>query len=220
MEIGEINLKWLGNASFLIKNSATIYIDPYNINKTEKADIILITHSHYDHCSIPDIQKVAKEGTIIVMPADAQSKITKLNERVKMEIVEPGDELTIKNIKISTIPSYNKNKQFHPKQELWIGYVIKMNNNIIYHAGDTDLIPEMQKLTGYGKQGHEFVALLPIGGKYTMDVDEAIEAAKIIKPTLAIPIHWGSVAGTKEDAENFVKLCEQQNIKAQILEKE
>ncbi len=221
MNIGDIELRWLGHSGFFVKNSKTIYIDPFNIKDgSEAADIILITHSHYDHCSFADIAKVAKEGTKIIVPPDCQSKITKLNAKVKLEIIEPGQEIDYGKTKILAVPAYNIDKHFHPKDEQWVGYVIKMDDVIIYHSGDTDVIPEMQKLTGYKQPGKEFVALLPVGGRFTMSAEEAVEAAKIIKPTLAIPIHWGSMIGTEVDAKEFVDLCTESGINAKILEKE
>lgn len=219
MKFGDIELGWLGHAGFLISNKKIIYIDPYNISKTEpKADIILITHSHYDHCSIADMQKITKRGTIVVIPPDCQSKITKLEE-VNMQIMEIGDEIDLEGVKVKAVPAYNPEKQFHQKSEGWHGYLIKFENVVIYHAGDTDIIPEMEKLTGYGKDKNEFVALLPVGGTYTMTAEEAAKAALIIKPTLAIPMHYASIIGTDEDAGAFVKLCEQAGITAKILEK-
>lgn len=219
MIVGKIELRWLGHSGFLITNGKTVYIDPYNISISEpKADIILVTHGHYDHCSLADLQKIIKKGTTIVISPDCQSKITRL-EDVNMQVVESGDEITIEGVKLHAVPAYNLEKDFHPKSENWHGYVIKMENTIIYHAGDTDLIPEMQKLTGYGKQGNEFIALLPVGGEFTMGVGEAVEAASLIRPTLAIPIHYGAIAGKKEDAEMFVKLCREKGIKSEILEK-
>lgn len=221
MKIGEVEIKWLGHAGFMIKNSRVIYIDPYNIKEgSEKADLILLTHSHYDHCSVADMEKIIKEGTRIVAPADCQSKITKFDVPIKIEIIEPGRELDLGDVEISTFPSYNIDKHFHPKEESWVGYLIKTNDVLIYHAGDTDVIPEMQKLTGYKQEDKEFVALLPVGGRFTMSAEEAAEAAKIIKPSLAIPMHWGSVVGTEEDAKEFVDLCGENGIKARILEKE
>jgi L-ascorbate metabolism protein UlaG (beta-lactamase superfamily) len=220
MRIGEIELKWLGHSGFLIKNSKIIYIDPYNLeNNLEKADLILITHSHYDHCSVADIGKIVKEGTRIIMTADCQSKITRFNVLIKMQTVELGQEIDFGDIKISVLPAYNIDKKFHPKDETWVGYLIKMNNVLIYHAGDSDLIPEMQRLTGYKQPGKEFIALIPIGGRFTMNVEEAVEAVKLIKPTLAIPMHYGSMVGTPEDALEFKELCEENNIKCEILKK-
>lgn len=221
MNIGKIELKWLGHSGFLIKNSKTIYIDPYQIkDNSEKADLIFITHSHQDHCSIADMQKIVQDGTRIIMPADCQSKITRFNFSIKMEIVEPGQEVSLGDIKVSVLPAYNLDKHFHSKDELWVGYLIKMEDVLIYHAGDSDFIPEMQKLTGYKQPGKEFIALLPVGGRFTMSAEEAAEAAKLIKPSLAIPIHWGSIVGGEEDAKEFKELCEENNIKAEILEKE
>lgn len=221
MKIGNVEIKWLGNSGFLIKNSLKIYIDPYNIkDDSEKADIILITHDHYDHCSIADIEKIIKEGTKILVPASSQSKITRFNIPIKIEIVEPEHELDFPDIKIATLSAYNVDKTFHPKEECGVGYLLKTNDVFIYHAGDTDFIPEMQKLTGYKQEGKEFVALLPVGGRFTMTAEEALEAAKLIKPSLAIPMHYGSVIGTEEDAKEFVELCKEEGINAQILEKE
>ncbi|MFH1608021.1 MAG: MBL fold metallo-hydrolase [archaeon] len=231
MKIGDIELKWLGHAGFLIalrgvpfeegKNSKVIYIDPYNIRSgLEKADLILITHSHYDHCSIADMQKIVKEGTRIVMPADCQSKIARFDNPVKMEIIEPGQNLNFGSVEISVMRAYNIDKHFHPKDEEWVSYLIKMNDVLIYHAGDTDVIPEMQKLTGHKQGDKKFVALLPVGGRFTMSAEEAVEAAKIIRPTLAIPMHWGSIVGDKDDAEEFCELCKEEGIECEILEKE
>ncbi|HUW43859.1 MAG TPA: MBL fold metallo-hydrolase [Bacillota bacterium] len=220
MRINGIELRWLGHAGFLIKNKKIIYIDPYNIKgNLEPADIILITHSHYDHCSFPDIGKIIKEGTKIVTTPDCQSKIAKFTVPIKMELIEPGQELDFGEVRVFAIPAYNIDKHFHPKDESWVGYVIKMDDVIIYHAGDTDIIPEMQKLTGYKQPGKEFVTLLPIGGRFTMNAEEAAEAAKLIKPSLAIPMHWGEIIGSEDDAKEFVELCKEENINAVILEK-
>ena len=221
MEIGGIKLLYLGHSGFLINNGKKIAIDPYNIseNVNEKADLILITHSHYDHCSIKDIQKLSKKGTIIVVPADAQSKITRV-EGVEMQIIEIGDELEFDGVKVSAVPAYNIDKKFHLKNEGWLGYVVKIGNTIIYHAGDTDKIPEMEKLTGYAKQGNDFIVLLPVSGTYVMSAEEAASVASLLNPTLAIPMHYGAgVAGTIEDAQKFVKLCKEANVRAEILEK-
>jgi L-ascorbate metabolism protein UlaG (beta-lactamase superfamily) len=220
MQINGIELDWLGHAGFLIKNSKVIYIDPYQIKEGhEKADIILITHSHYDHCSVADMQKIVKEGTKIVMTADCQSKITRFDAPIEMVVIESGQELDLNGIKISAVPAYNIDKHFHAKDEGWIGFVIRTNGTIIYYAGDTDLIPEMQKLTGYSGSDKKFVALLPVGGRMVMTAEEAAEAAKIIKPSLAIPMHYGTIVGNEKDAKEFVELCKENNVEAKILEK-
>ncbi|HTY44090.1 MAG TPA: MBL fold metallo-hydrolase [Patescibacteria group bacterium] len=221
MKIEDIELKWLGHSSFMIKNSKVIYIDPFKISEgREKADIILITHDHFDHCSVEDMEKIIKEGTKIFAPADCQSKIAKFKTPVDAEIVEPDREFSYGNIKIDTIPAYNIDKSFHPKEEGWVGYVVKMNDVLVYHAGDTDVIPEMQKLTGYKQPGKIFIALLPIGGRFTMTAEEAAEAAKIIKPSLAIPMHFGNIIGTEQDAKEFVELCKEHGVSAEILQRE
>lgn len=215
-----MKIDYLGHSGFFIQNGKSIVIDPYNLSDNPpRADLILITHSHYDHCSIKDIEKVKKEGSVVVVPADAQSKITRV-EGVDMQIIEPGDELTFGGVKVEAIPAYNVGKDFHPKREGWIGYVIKFKDVVIYHSGDSDKIPEMRNLTGYGKHGNDFVALLPVSGKYVMDAEEAAEVASLLSPDLAIPMHYGAgVAGTREDAEKFVKLCGEKGLKAEILEK-
>lgn len=220
MEIGGINLKWLGHSGFLIENSKIIYIDPYEIKEDlPKADIILLTHGHNDHCSIHDISKIAKEGTKIFMTADAQSKVLRI-PKIRMFLVSPGEEYDLGGVKISTFPAYNIDKSFHLKEEAHVGYLIKTNDVLIYHAGDTDNIPEMQKLTGYCHKGKEFVALLPVGGRYTMTAEEAADAACLIKPTVAVPMHYGSIVGGIDDAEEFKDLCEMDGVKVEILEKE
>jgi len=221
MEIDGIKISWLGHSSFVIRNSKVIYIDPYNLKEeSEKADLIFITHNHYDHCSIADLQKIVQDGTRIIMPADCQSKITKFSIPVKIDLVEPGKELSLGEIKISAVPAYNINKPFHPKEEQGVGFIIKISDLLIYHAGDTDLIPEMQNLTGHNQPNKKLIALLPIGGRFTMGAEEAAEAAKIIKPYLAIPMHYGSVVGTDADAKEFKELCEENGVKAEILLKE
>ncbi len=222
MEIGGINIEFLGHSGFVINNGSgkRIAIDPYNISgNLEKVDLILITHPHYDHCSIKDISKMVKKGTIIVISPDMQSKITKIDD-VDMQIIEIGDELEFGDIKIEALPAYNVDKDFHPKKEDWLGYLVKMGNVIVYHSGDSDKIPEMNKLAGYGKHGNQFIAILPVSGKYVMTAEEAAEIASIMSPNLVIPMHYGAgVAGTIGDAERFVELCRDAGLRAEMLEK-
>lgn len=226
MEVKGVEISFLGHSGFMLHskngdvNGKRIAIDPYNISdNVGKADIILITHSHYDHCSIKDIGKISREGTVVVAPPDCQSKIMNV-EGVNLQVIELGDKIELGNVKIETVAAYNKDKEFHPKSEGWVGYVVKLGEIIVYHAGDSDFIPEMHKLSGYGKHGNEFVALLPVSGTYVMDAEEAAEAASIISPDLAIPMHYGAgVAGTLEDAQRFVELCKEKGLKAEVLEK-
>jgi L-ascorbate metabolism protein UlaG (beta-lactamase superfamily) len=222
MEFGDVKIDFLGHSGFIIQNGCgkRIAIDPYNISEDiDAADLILITHSHYDHCSIKDIQILCKKGTLVVIPADAQSKVTRIND-IEMQIIESGTEFEFGKYKIQTVPAYNMDKPFHPKQEGWFGYLIKLGNTIIYHAGDTDKTSELSKLSGYGKDGNNFIALLPVSGKFVMTSEEAFEAAKLMKPNIAIPMHYGAgVAGTEEDAKRFVQLCNDEGIEAHILEK-
>lgn len=221
MKVKDVEIEFLGHSGFLIiTDGKRIAIDPYNISQSvEKVDIILITHDHYDHCSVKDINRLVKRGTIIVVPPDVQSKVTKV-EGVEMQIIEIGDVLEFRGVKVEGVAAYNVNKDFHPKGEGWLGYVLKLGNVIIYHAGDSDKIPEMRRLSGYGKHGSEFVALLPVSGKYVMTAEEAAEVASFISPDLVIPMHYGAgVAGTREDAERFVELCKKLGLKAEVLDK-
>lgn len=220
MELGDVSLEWLGHSGFLIKNSKIIYIDPYEVRgELPKADVILITHSHYDHCSVADMKKIVKDGTRIIMTADCQSKVTRFDEQIKLEIIEPGQEADLGSVKITALPSYNIDKSFHPKEEGWVSYCIKMGTVIIYHAGDSDVIPEMKNLTGHKQPGKRLIALLPVGGRFTMSAEEAFEAAKIIKPDVAVPMHYGSVIGDKNDAEEFCELCNEEGINCEVLER-
>ncbi len=222
MELNGVKIEFLGHSGFVIttQKGKKIVIDPYNLTSYhEKADFILITHNHYDHCSIKDIKKIVKEGTIAVVPADAQSKIMKV-DGLHMEIVEVGDEIELRDARVEIMPAYNVKKDFHPKREGWFGFVVKMGDVIVYHSGDSDEIPEMKRLTGYGKKGNKFVVLLPVSGQTVMNAEEAAEVANFLSPDVAIPMHYGAgVAGTMADAERFVELCKEMNINAEILHK-
>ena len=199
------NIHWLGHASFKLTGEKIIYIDPYEISETEKADIILITHTHHDHLSMDDIEKIRKLDTVIFAPEDARSKLSDFKS------VKPYQVFNVGKIRIETVPAYNLDKEFHPEEKNWVGYVIEVDKQRIYHAGDTDLIPEMSELKDID------VALLPIGGTYTMDVTEALQAVNIIAPKIAIPMHYGKLSGTKMDAEKFKQLA---SCKVELLQNE
>lgn len=187
------NIHWLGHASIKITGSKTIYIDPWNLRKPSPADIVLITHSHYDHFSPDDIARITKKDTVIIAPHDCAS-------RIKAKAVKPQDTVTINGVTIKVVPAYNLKKQFHPKGNNWVGYLITMDGKTIYHPGDTDAVPEMDGLK-------PDIALLPIGGTYTMDAEEAAMVANKMKPEVAIPIHYGAVVGSKKDAQRLKELC-------------
>lgn len=210
MKILGIEIEWLGHASFKVKaKKKIIYIDPFKLNTGDKADLILITHDHFDHCSIEDLKKILKNETMIVFPKDCTEKLKSLLPDSNLISVSPFEKIKVLDFEIETFPAYNKNKKFHPKSSNWVGYVINAGKKI-YHAGDTDLIEEMKKV-------HAEIALLPVSGTYVMTAEEAVEAAYIIKPKVAVPMHYGSLVGTNEDAAKFKELLEQRGIKVVIL---
>jgi len=190
------NIKWLGHAGFKITGEKIVYIDPFKINETEPADIIICTHEHFDHLSPEDIKKIQAEKTVIVVTPDCASKVSG-----NVKTISPGKTLSIDGIKIEAVPAYNSNKNFHPKENNWIGVIITINGKRIYHSGDTDNIPEMSSLKNID------IAMLPVSGTYVMAAEEAADAANRIMPKIAVPMHYGSIVGTKEDAEKFRRLC-------------
>lgn len=187
------NIHWLGHDTFKIIGEKVIYTDPFKINKGDTADIILITHEHYDHCSPEDIKKIQGPDTVIVATPDC---VEKLSGNVKT--VRPGDKIMVDGVEIEAVPSYNTNKQFHTKDRNWVGYIFTLQGQKIYIAGDTDHIPEM-------KTFRVDIALLPVSGTYVMTADEAVRAALDINPKLAIPMHYNSIVGTEEDAKKFAE---------------
>ncbi len=213
------NVTWFGNAGFCFEDkqgNKVYFIDPLELRgrAKEKADIIFITHAHQDHFSPKDIEEILKPETVIVAPPDITSQIDNPNEKVN---VEPNKEYDVKGFKFWTFPAYNTHPdrlQFHPKSNKWVGYFFNINGKKIYHAGDTDYIPEMDGL----KQWNIDVAMIPIGGHYTMGPDEAAKAANAIAAKVTIPMHFRIQAGEKADdyLEEFKKLVT--NSEVQILE--
>jgi len=185
------DIHWLGHDTFKIVGEKVIYTDPFKIKKKDTADIILITHEHFDHCSPEDVKKIQGANTVIVATFDCAKKLSG-----KIKFVKPGDKINVEGIEIEAVPAYNTNKQFHPKANNWVGYIFTVKGQRIYIAGDTDYIPEMKNFKAD-------IALLPVSGTYVMTAEEAIKAALDIKPKVAIPMHYGSIVGSGNDAKTF-----------------
>jgi L-ascorbate metabolism protein UlaG (beta-lactamase superfamily) len=192
-------IHWLGHDTFRMDGLPIIYFDPYQLGKgNPKADVIFITHDHSDHCSPGDVAKIQKDDTTIVTVAAAAAKL-----KGDIRTVKPGDKVTVKGIEVEAVPAYNVNKfrspgvPFHPKESGYVGFVVTLDGQRIYHAGDTDPIPEMADL------GEIDIAFLPVSGTYAMTADEAVEAARTINPKVAIPMHVGRGIGSLKDAQSF-----------------
>ena len=193
-------LHWLGHASFRLDGPPTIYLDPWRLKgRLPQADVILISHDHHDHCSPDDVKRISGPGTVIVANATAAKKL-----RGDVRALRPGERTTVGEVEIEAVPAYNVVKSYHPRQAGHVGFIVTVGGERLYFAGDTDRIPEMVDITCD-------VALLPVGGNYTMDAAEAAAAAADIEPRVAVPMHWGAgVAGTRDDAERFRSLYDGQ----------
>jgi len=188
----------LNHATIKIEREKVIYIDPFQIEGSpHDADIIFCTHDHYDHLNPDAISKVMKEDTVIVVPLKNKKKFKK---SVIKEVIgaEPNQQYEAAGIEFETVPAYNLNKKFHKKKKNWLGYILTLDDTTYYFAGDTDYIPEMDEL-------HPDVVFIPVGGTYTCDAREAAAAVNSIKPKVAVPIHFGSIVGKRDDADTFIK---------------
>jgi L-ascorbate metabolism protein UlaG (beta-lactamase superfamily) len=209
----EQSVQWLGHAGFRLDTpGGVVYIDPYRAPSGPPADIVLITHEHFDHFSRDDLEKILKEGTRAVAPAAVAERLS--GPAVS---IAPGETVELDRLEVTAVAAYNTNKldsegnPFHPREAGWVGYVIGFGGGRIYHSGDTDVIPEMDQAAGVD------IALLPVSGTYVMTAQEAAEAARRIEPKLAIPMHWGTVLGSLADAEEFAAAAP---VEVRILEKE
>ncbi|MDE1770223.1 MAG: MBL fold metallo-hydrolase [Thaumarchaeota archaeon] len=212
-----IKIKWFGHDSFSLVGKIKIITDPYKIITQEKADLILISHNHFDHLSVADLQNVSTDNTTIVAAKECLDMLTGFTFKEKIGIL-PGEEKTVRGIRIKAIRAYNLDKinpetkkPFHPKEDNKIGFLFELNGITIYHTGDTDLTPEMSDLK-------PDIALVPVSGTYVMTAQEAAKAIEKIKPKIVIPMHYGTIVGSEKDAHNFkqlIKSCE-----VQILTKE
>jgi len=195
-------LTWVGHSSLRLSRAGkVIYFDPWKIaGSPHDADLILITHPHFDHCDPLSVLKIAKEETVMVTVADVVPNLQEAGFTGEIRIVKPGTLLEVNGIPIEVVPAYNANKDFHPKSSGWVGFIVTVDETRYYHAGDTDLIPEMSQIRAD-------VAFLPVSGTYAMTAEEAAQAAQTIRPRVAVPIHYGSIVGSADDAERFSRLC-------------
>ena len=197
------------HSSIKITEDKIIYFDPFNIKENfSDADYIFCTHSHYDHFSPEDINKVKNNNTKLIVTKDVIGSAAKLINKNNIILVQPNEEYKIDNLVIKTVPAYNRIKKFHPKENNWVGYIVETNGQKYYIAGDTDNIEELQNIKCD-------VAFLPVGGTYTMDYKEASELANVINAKLVIPTHYGEIVGNKDDGIKFANLVK--NKETQIL---
>ena len=189
-------LTWLGHDGYCLKTAEkVIYFDPFELTAKDlaPADIIFITHEHRDHFSPDDLEKIETDQTVFVTDKVVAEKLSG-----DVRVVAPGESKDIEGIFVEAVPAYNLNKAFHPKENAWLGFIVTIDGVRIYHAGDTDYIPEMKEFCAD-------IALLPVSGTYVMTAQEAVQAALAIKPQIAIPMHYDSIVGTSDDALSFAE---------------
>ena len=205
LEYEGVQITWLGHDGFKLKKGKIVYIDPYQLKSaTEPADVVCVTHEHFDHLSVEDLKKVVTPHTTVVTIAACEDAAKGLRPKA-VRVVKPGDRIEVEGIAVEVVPAYNTSKfrapgkPFHPQADGKVGFVLRMGGIRIYHAGDTDEIPEMATVAGVD------VALVPVSGTYVMTAAEAIKACQAIRPKLAIPMHYGAIVGAAADAEAFKK---------------
>ena len=214
MNFEGINIERLGHDTFKVTNGKVLYFDPHVLPKgPQKADIILVSHDHFDHCDPDKIKEISKADTVIVTSKSSSKKL-----RGNIKIIKPGERLALDGgIQVEAVYAYNINKfrspgvPFHPRSDDFLGFVVTFDGKRIYHAGDSDNIPELKGLKDID------IALLPVSGTYVMTVQEAIDAARIIKPRLAIPMHYGVIVGEEKDARAFKEGLKDSSIRVEII---
>jgi len=212
-----IKITWLGHDGFRIQDAQTVYIDPFQTSgkNPPKADVVLVSHEHFDHLSLDDLKKIVTPNTVLVAHGQSRDELSKLKVK-ELKLMKPGDKAKIGKLEVEAVPAYNLNKfrepgkVFHPKEDGKLGFILSMDGVRIYHAGDTDYIPEMKSM-------RPDIALLPVSGTYVMTAQEAAEAVASINPKVVIPMHFGAIVGERNDAEAFKKLV---TCQVEILEKE
>lgn len=211
MKLLNLEITRIAHDTFRVAGSKVIYTDPFKVSKEDQADLILLSHEHFDHLSLDDLNKVCTPETTIVASPSCKPGLQKVKAKEK-HFIEPGMKLEIGQIAIEAVPAYNVNKfrepgkPFHPKDLKGVGFVFEMDGTRVYHAGDTDFIPEMKSIKCD-------IALLPVSGTYVMTVEEATKAAQTINPRIAVPMHYAAIVGTEDDAKNFKRMvtnCEVQ----------
>jgi len=206
-----LNLEFtrIAHDTFKIKGSKVIYTDPFKVANRDEADIVLLSHEHFDHLSLEDLKKVIFPGTTIIASSLCKDGLKGVQVK-ETRFLDPGGKITVGKVEIEAVPAYNVNKfrepgkAFHPKGEKRLGFVISMDGTRVYFAGDTDFIPEMNDIA-------VDIALLPVSGTYVMTAEEAAEAALAIHPKIAVPMHYGAIVGSEADAKKFkslVKHCQ------------
>jgi L-ascorbate metabolism protein UlaG (beta-lactamase superfamily) len=201
------HLHWIGHDTFRLDSPLVIYIDPWHLPASSpSADLILVSHEHHDPCSPESVEQIRKADTVILASAGAAQSL-----EPDVEVMRPGEKRVVGPITVETVPAYNVDKPFHPQGANHLGFILQIGDERLYFAGDTDVIPEMKSIRCD-------VALLPVSGKYVMTADEAVEAAKILRPKVAVPMHYGAgVAGTAADADRF---REKSPVAVEVLEAE
>ncbi|MEM2919284.1 MAG: MBL fold metallo-hydrolase [Candidatus Nitrosocaldus sp.] len=222
LEYKGVRIAWLGHDTFKISSSgkAIIYIDPYRLKREarDKADLLLISHEHFDHLSVEDAKKVVAADKTVVITTKRCADGMKGAKVKDVRIVKPWDKVDLQGITVEAVPAYNiskinpdTKKPFHPKDAGMIGFVLTVDGVRIYHAGDTDAVEELRNISNID------VALLPVSGTYVMTADEAVEAVRMIKPKIAIPMHYGTIVGSEKDAERFKSMVRKEECDIRIL---
>ncbi len=220
LRLDGVEIRWLGHDGFRVAWSGGIlYFDPFRVLvEPRDGDLVLVTHEHFDHCSPEDIEKVARSDAVVIAPRIAAGCAARTGRRVVTLGV--GETREVGGVRVETLPAYNINKfrapgvVYHPREDGRVGYLVEVDGVRIFHAGDSDNIPEYESL-----RGRVDVALLPVSGVYVMTAEEAAEAAKVIQPRIAVPMHYGEIVGSEEDAVRFARLLEGTGIKVVILER-
>lgn len=193
----------LAHSAVRIAGSKTLYFDPFMIEgEYNDADVIFLTHDHYDHFSPEDFAKVTRENTPVVAPASIVNHL--LDEGIAQERIvalKPGDYATVEGLAVEAVASYNIGKQFHPQENEWLGYVVTIDGTRCYVAGDTDINPDVQQVKCD-------IAMIPVGGTYTTTAEEAAQLINQIRPAIAVPTHYGAITGTKQDGDTFASFVD------------